>query len=647
MDKTHWIMDWETLSNCSVVCFEDYKKEDTLTFAICDLRNDFPALIQFLKRNIELEERHISFNGLNFDSQITEFILKNESILREMSGSDIGRAIYAQAQETIGRSNNGEFLEWYENKLSIKQLDLYRIHHWDNVNRRSSLKYIQYSMDWPNLLDMPIEHTKEIKTLEELDIIIEYCKNDVKSTKQILNLSKTQINLRNVIAKKYDIPCRSYSNTKIGSELLLKLYCQKTGRKDYEVRKYRTFRESIKMKDVLFPYLKFKSFDFQDFLKKLEPKIITNTKGDFKYHMTFMGSKFEYGSGGIHQCIDPGIYLSNDEFIIMDLDVASLYPSIAIVNEMYPAHLGREFYDVYKNDIVGVRLAEKAKGKDGDKAIIEGFKEAANASYGNSNSKFSWLYDPLYTMKTTINGQLLISMLVEELLLKLSPDTLLLQTNTDGATFRIKRSELDIYYEVCKNWEKMSRLILEYAEYNKMFIWDVNNYIAVYTNGKTKCKGRFEWEDQQNYKPSHLHKNKSHLIIPKAIFNYFVNDIPPEQFLMSNRNIYDYCAGVKTKGSWTFYTTCVVNGIVHQNKEQKTLRYYITGEQGCKLVKRENAPGTRRIQVEAGDTMVRLFNLYEDKPWADYEVNDDYYLDKIYEEISNIMPKKKQQLDLF
>lgn len=61
----------------------------------------------------------------------------------------------------------------------------------------------------------------------------------------------------------------------------------------------------------------------------------------------------------------------------------ALYPSIACVNKMYPAHLGEDFFKVYKNNIVDVRLAEKLKPKnERNIAIIEGFKEAANASYG-------------------------------------------------------------------------------------------------------------------------------------------------------------------------------------------------------------------------------------------------------------------------
>jgi hypothetical protein len=310
---------------------------------------------------------------------------------------------------------------------------------------------------------------------------------------------------------------------------------------------------------------------------------------------------------------------------------------------MFPAHLGQDFFKVYKNDLVDVRLAEKRKKEGKDMAIIEGFKEAANASYGNSNSQYSWLYDPQYTMQTTINGQLLITMLVENLLINI-PEAQLLQTNTDGATLRFPKEDLVKYEEICKAWEKITNLTLEFADYSAMYIWDVNNYIAQYTSGKTKCKGRFEWEELQNHKVTHLYKNKSHLIVAKALFNYFINDIPPEKYLVENRNIYDYCAGIKIKGDWKFVQSCYTPQGMVEKTLQPTLRYYISTK-GCKIIKRNTSDG-REIQVEAGKWLQQEFNLYQEKKWDDYNVDDSYYLEEIYKEINNITPKINQ-LTLF
>jgi len=234
-------------------------------------------------------------------------------------------------------------------------------------------------------------------------------------------------------------------------------------------------------------------------------------------------------------------------------------------------------------------------------------------------------------------------MLVEDLILHI-PEIVLLQTNTDGATFRFDKKYLDQFNSICKGWEGVTKLNLEQSDYSKMIIRDVNNYIGIYTSGKVKCKGSFEWEDLQNHKYSSLSKNKSHLIIPKAIYNYFVNNIIPEQYLASNRNIFDYCGGVKSKGAWYFKETCVVKGVLTERKLQKVVRYYVSNK-GCKILKYN--PDGRQIQIEAGPYLQTEFNQFISKSWEEYDVDESYYLDHIYNEIANISPKKQTQLQLF
>jgi hypothetical protein len=79
--RTHWVMDYETLKNCFIGVFEDVKSEHQEIFVCHKSKNDIVDLIHFLKRNQSLNEWHISFNGLAFDSQITEHILRNEDQL--------------------------------------------------------------------------------------------------------------------------------------------------------------------------------------------------------------------------------------------------------------------------------------------------------------------------------------------------------------------------------------------------------------------------------------------------------------------------------------------------------------------------------------------------------------------------------------
>jgi hypothetical protein len=239
-----------------------------------------------------------------------------------------------------------------------------------------------------------------------------------------------------------------------------------------------------------------------------------------------------------------------------------------------------------------------------------------------------------------------------------------------------------------------------------LWAYDCNNYIGEFTSGKTKCKGRFEFEAHDKYEVASLHKNKSHLIVPKAIFNYFVKGIQPRDFLVHNRNIFDYCGGVRAKGNWKFEAVSVIKNpdeifytydeiqkkehikskgwleyegnswikqewidknepydrlatslenafistlqneyVLNRDELQKTIRYYIS-KTGSKIIKVNKSDG-REIQVEAGKPLCTVFNTYKELPWEHYGVDDKYYLEQIYKEIKTLEPPTKNQLQLF
>jgi hypothetical protein len=627
-------MDYETLSNCFVAVFEDYKTDSRKIFTIYEKLNHIKELITFLEENRDNGEWHISFNGLSFDAQITEYILREKDILLQSSGKDIAEFLYEKAQNIISRQDVGEFPEFSERDLQIKQVDVFKLNHWDNNAKRSSLKWIQFSTDWMNLQEMPIHHSTSITSFKEINLIVDYCINDVKSTKNIMKLSSEQINLRATLTAEYNIPLYSASEPRISKELFLLFLSKRTGIKKYDLKQLRTKREYIKVSDILLPYIDFKTPEFKGLLEAYQKLRINpnQIKGAFKYKLEHKGVKTEYGLGGLHGATKSGIYQAKDGMIIMTSDVTSFYPNLAIRNKWSPAHLPKEeFCELYEWFF---EERKKIPKKDPKNYV---YKIILNATYGLSIEPNSFLYDPQFGMQITINGQMLLSLLYEMLSLGI-PGSIPLMQNTDGLEMMIPEQYRDKYLEICSEWEKLTLLQLEHDEYSKMIIADVNNYIAVHKNGKTKCKGRFEFEGLA------LHKNKSHLIIPKAIYNYFVNDIPPEKYLAENRNIFDYCAGVKIKGDWKFRQTYVKEGTLGYEDLQSTIRYYISNT-GCKIIKVNKTDG-REIQVESGQWMQTVFNKAEKKKWEDYDVNDDYYLSYIYREISNVIPKESNQTKL-
>ena len=615
--------------------FKHYKTDETHIFSVCKLQNDYEKFIEFLKQNIENREWHISYNGLAFDAQITHNIIKDHENLKLMDGESIAEEIYAYAQSCIDRSNKNEFQEFPEWHMSIKQIDVYKLNHWDNMAKRSSLKWIQYSMDWDNMVDMPLPHDTNITTKQQLDMIVGYCINDVDSTKEIFNQCKPLIALRKNLTDQYGINLYSASEPRISKELFAYYLGKELGIPKYELKKLRTYRNVIKVKDIILDYIEFATPEFNNLLEKFKTVEINPnfTKGGFKYSVIYKEVKTDFGLGGAHGCNKPGVYESDEDNIIMSSDVASFYPNLAIKNKIAPAHLDKKaFCDLYEWFFTERKKIPKSNPMNYVYKII------LNSTYGLSNDKNSFLYDPQFTMFITINGQLTLMMLYE-MICEAIPEAIPLMQNTDGVETVIPRSKKQIYLDVCKKWEEITSLTLEHGTYSKLVLADVNNYIAVDEDGKAKCKGRFEFEGLA------LHKNKSKLIIPKALYAYFVDGTLPEETLKNNNNILDYCIGGKSKGNWQQVARSIEHNQPVEYKLQKINRYYISNS-GCKIIK-VNKNDRREIQLEAGRWMQTIMNDIEHKDWALYDINEKYYLDAIEREINNIIGIQSNQLLLF
>ena len=640
---THWVMDYETLTNCFIAVFQHYKDDSVKhLFVIHKDRNDLPKFIAFLNTCVAQKQYHISYNGIAFDAQISQSILDNQKRLLQLSTDAVIKYIYDYAQKIITTSDRGEFPDYPLYKLKIRQIDLFKMNHWDNRAKMSSLKWIQFSMDWQNVEEMPHLHYQPVETAEELEMIIKYCHNDVLSTKEILEHSKEQIQLRQTLTKEYNIDLYSASEPRISKELFIHFLHQKLGISKSELKQLRSPRDYIILAECVLPYIKFQTPEFQKVLDYIRTKVITSTKDGFKFSMNYRGVKTDYGLGGLHGARDPGVYEAKPGWTIMTSDVTSYYPNLAIKNKFHPEHLPqKEFGDLYEWFFEERKKIPKTDPKNYVYKII------LNSTYGLTGDQNSFLYDPKMTMQITINGQLSLSMLYEMICEEI-PEAVPLMQNTDGLETLIPNDKVDKYHEICRKWEIMTQLNLEHDEYSKLIIADVNNYMAVYKNGKTKCKGKFEWEELEKKKVSILHKNKSFLVVPKAVYAYFTKGIMPEDFLAQDNNIFNYCAGVKAKGGWVFEERSVKDGTLQVNKLQKIIRYFISNK-GSKLVKCNN--DGREIQTEAGQWLQTVINKIDpNKPFTEYDINKSYYLDEIYKQIQQIekvSQRSSTQLSLF
>lgn len=639
-----WVYDIETLASCFTYSAINVDTEEVVQFVLHKERNDLEDFLNHLKSC----RAQIGFNNTNFDYPIIHMIMEYGLCPNHITTGwddftieDKIKLIYNKAQRIIEEQNKKDFTTIVAIPLKevlIPQVDLFKIWHYNNKARATSLKALEISMNYPNVMEMPISHTKEDITLEEIESILEYNLNDVLATyefyKKTIEFGK--LDLRKKISKKFKLPCTNWNNGKIGEQLILKLYCDLTEQDPWEVKKWRTYRETIALKDCVPDNITFKTKDFNKLLEFYKKSIVRETKGSLDYSLIYKNLKYEYGLGGLHACIKPGIYDSDEKYIIKTCDVASLYPNIPIVYNFWIEHLGEEFLTVYRDEIVNVRLAEKVKPKEQqDKAIIDGYKEAANIPYGKSNDVNSFLYDPLYTLKTTIIGQLTMSKLCEEL--STIPDSQILMVNTDGLEIKIPRSYEWLYDLMCKEWQDLTKLTLEFNSYKRMWIADINNYGCLDSKDKIKNKGRFEVDKIIGSEPAY-HKDNSFRVVPLALQEYFTKGIPVEDTIHNHKNIYDFCGRQKFKSDSYGQTHTLVGDKEVTVKQQKNVRYYISNK-GSTFIKYYNK-GTSAF-INKGH-LVTIFNKFKEK--EDYDLNRLFYIKECYKEIELI---EKRQLELF
>lgn len=611
-----WVYDIETLCNCFTYTAIDRDSDDTVKFVIWNKINDLSGLLEHLDSCIGL----IGYNNLEFDYPVIHHIVKNRDKFLTYTAKRLAKEIYKKAQKVIEEL----FSMVKEDEVLIPQLDLYKIWHYDNNARRCSLKKLEIAMQFPNVQDMPYSHDQEIETEQQVKEILDYNKNDVEATKVFYTKTLDKLELRRGLVKKYGINCLNFSDSKIGEELMLKLYCENTKKPIDEVRKMRTFRKGFRFNECIPDYIKFETPEFNDLLEYLKGIEVAELKDSFKYSFAYGDFEFDLGTGGIHGCIKPGIYKSTDTECIVDADVGSLYPNLAITNGLYPWHLGKDFFTIYEDNIVKPRMEAK---KRGDKTMAEGLKLSANSVYGKSNSMYSFLYDPLYTLKTTLAGQLALCMLSEMLMTRV-PGLNMLQINTDGLTVVIPAQHKRLYWEICQEWEKMTKLGLEYVAYKQMVIRDVNSYISEDLKGKIKYKGTFKPREEM-IKDGEYHKSLSQCVVTHALSEFYLKGIPVADTIYKHQNIYDFCKTFNASHGWKCET--VGTDDTDRISQQKNNRYFIS-RQGRRFRKYKEE---KQIDIEA-NRLVTIFNTYYQKPIDQYGIDYDYYIDECRKIIEKI-----------
>tara|TARA_R110000796_G_scaffold236214_1_gene355521 strand:- start:92123 stop:93631 length:1509 start_codon:yes stop_codon:yes gene_type:complete len=485
-------------------------------------------------------------------------------------------------------------------------------------------------------------------TREMMDEIISYCDHDVNATHLFYDLCEKDIALRKQLSETYGLDLVNANDPKIGSEIFLDLLSKEMDVDKKELKEKRTYRESISFNEIILNYIKFDTLEMNEVLYGFKSYVAKDTKGDFKFTGKIGNIENDFGQGGIHGCTKAGVYKSTKDRVIIDIDVASFYPNLAINNGFRPLHLGKAFSKIYKSIYELRKTFPKSDPRN------TACKLMLNGSFGKMNDEYSFLYDPKCLLSITLNGQLLLAMLMEKINSRVD-NIEFLQSNTDGFTFLIDRDKVDYMKKIVSAWEKKTELVMEYAIYEKMVIRDVNNYMSITDDGKIKFKGAFEMDRDYN-------KNHSKRIVSIALANYFIHACSPlhtiknhlkgiDYSFCKNYGVHDFCAGVKMTGKNVLVRRIVKDYQPEDHKLGKVTRYYISNN-GDMLVKKlpplpdktptyqinifdEVDEGERESNIEAGYNSI-VFNQYIESD--SYDINYDYYLREI-NKIINVIEK--------
>jgi len=623
--KRVWVYDLETL-DIFTATFIDRDSDETRVFVISKDKDERESLFKFLNEEVS---GLIGYNSVNFDGQVIEYLFRNPNCTPQ----DIRR--YAQII-TSEESRRPDVPEW---NFRIPQLDLFRALSLSTKAKRVGLKWCEFMMDLENIEDMPSQG--DGFNWEEM--VLSYNLNDVLATKELYNRFKHEIELRRAITLRDNVNVMNSTEPDMAKKLFGKYLSRAMRIPLNDLKSMSTSRDVVHVKDIIFPYVTFKQEKFQEVLTHFQSLSLKN-KDNFEKIVNYKGIPIVFGLGGIHAAPKNKIYSSDDKNIIKSLDVVSFYPNLMIRNDLCPAHLPKDiFLPLYEGFFDERRSIPKSDPRNYILKIL------LNATYGLTNDEYSFLRDRAVTLSICINGQLLLTMLLEMLAEKMPLE--LVMMNTDGFEVSIPREYESTYSSVCKEWELLTKLELEFVDYQKMIISDVNNYIAIYTNGKTKTKGKYEFKDIP------LHKNKSHSIIPYAVYNHWVHNINVEETIKGHRNIFDFCAGVKAKksverGQSSYELHSIAIQDLKITKLSKTVRYYICKENHDGYLMKRYSGGVIE-QVEAPsrkgkvfkDWKVKYFNKYfQPESFTDYNIDYQYYIMKANEWISEF---NQIQLSLF
>lgn len=648
-----YVYDIEFYSNffcCNLKSFPD--GEEKIVFEISERRDDRKQLLEFLKTD---GLRLIGFNNVAYDYPVLHMLIENPEITLLLWWKKIQKQLFGEERWII-----------WDDKRHVFQIDLFKINHYDNSARMTSLKYLEFTQKWHKVQDLPLNPHKKVPQ-SKMGPMIAYCWNDVDFTFEFAKKCWNAVLFRERMSKVLDRNIMDFSDVKIGEYLNQKKYMELTGKEWKDFGKARTYRHKYPMENIIPDSVSFFSQFMRQWLKDLRKITFTdadpmlynivfnNSSGEFlkiyegtmrqadiKEEQQQLNTIITFGKGGLHSIDMARVVNRKEGWVLMEKDVGSMYPRAIVVDNIYPQHLGQEWnesissaYD-HRLNVLKPKLKELEYGSEewnmvNDEQAV--YKLAMNGGgFGKLGSSYSWQYDPLAKYRVTMGCELKLWMLIEAFVLK---GIEVVSVNTDGVVIHYPKTMQKTVDDIHKWWEEKTNFLLEDTHYRKLVFSSVNDYLAVIVDPKTdetqkiKFKGDFEIDKDP-------HKNISQRIVPIALYEYFVNGEDPMNVVKApgweyeldgekrKTDIFDFCLGRKSTRNCEYLH-------VHKGKAtiiaDKVVRYFISKEPSQLLKRYTGGKSKGNIEkVNAGFNITMFMDYFP----ATSGYRGDYSIDKLY-----------------
>ena len=560
-----YILDIEIYPNYFLLCAKNFETHDV---KIWEIKNDLVNFNVEEIRDFMCSNITVTFNGSCFDLLLISYLLKGAGVSKLKSLSDA--IINSPAQSWV-----------VANEFDIV---IPSVRHWRHVDlmyvapQKASLKLYAARLGVESIVNLPYD-PNQFLSLKEIDVVRDYCLNDLNMTHSLYKSLVPQLKLRLNLAKAHNINSfylMSKSDAQL-AEIIIKNKYTAMGGSEW-IAGNKRLPATIDFKYNIPHFINFKLPQLSELLKDIKnatfstnnynvklPEFLTNkiiTINDINYKM---------GIGGLHSMEkDRYINCLNKNKLIFDLDVASYYPSIILNQKLYPKNLGEKYLGIYRR-FVEERLRAK---KIGDKVTSDALKIAVNGGFGKYGSKYSALYSPELLVQITLTGQLALLMMIEYVT-RNDYGCTVISANTDGLTCLLDNNlNSKKHIERCiKYWQKITGFILERTEYKLLASRDVNNYVALKDDGTLKTKGVFA--------ASSLSKNPVYPICYEAAAKYICHGVDIDDTLFACTDILKFCLSRRVSGgaTWNNLTLGKVVRFYYSNviDKESTINYLKSG----------------------------------------------------------------------